>query len=39
MMLSSESMADFVNKADFISEVSGYDREMLEELSSAQNKI
>lgn len=39
MMLSSESMADFVNKADFISEVSGYDREMLEELSSAQNEI
>ena len=39
MMLSSETMADFVNKADFVSEVSGYDRDMLEELANTQKKI
>lgn len=39
LMLSSESMADFVNRADFVSNVSGYDRDMLEQLSTIQEEI
>jgi spore germination cell wall hydrolase CwlJ-like protein len=39
LILSSESMADFVNKADFVSTISGYDRDMLEQLATIQTEI
>ena len=34
MLFSAETMTDFLNKADFIQNISSYDREMLEELQA-----
>lgn len=39
LLFSAEDMADFLNKAEFIQNVSDYDREMLEELSAAREEI
>ena len=39
MLFSSKSIAEFLNKAEFITAVSEYDRERLEELSDAQNVV
>ena len=38
-LLESKSMADFVNKAEFISTVSDYDRQMLDKLDEARNAV
>lgn len=39
MLFSAETMTDFLNKADFIQNISSYDREMLEELQALQEEI
>lgn len=39
LLCSAEDMADFLNKTDFIQNVSEYDREMLQELEDTQNEI
>lgn len=39
MLLESKNMADFLNKADFITSVSKYDREMLAELQATRKTI
>lgn len=39
MLFESDSMADFLNKADFISSISEYDRQMLDELREAQEVV
>lgn len=39
MLFSADSMTDFLNKADFIQNISQYDREMLEELQSVRQKV
>lgn len=39
LLCSAEDMADFLNKTDFIQNVSEYDREMLQELEDIQNEI
>ncbi len=39
MLFSAETMTDFLNKADFIQNISNYDREMLEELQALQEEI
>ena len=39
MLFSAESLADFVNKADFVQSVSEYDREMLSELKNVKQDI
>lgn len=39
MLLSSESFIDFLNKAEFISKISAYDRKMLDEYISTQNMV
>lgn len=39
LICSSESMSDFLNKTDFIKNVSEYDREMLNALLDTQNEI
>lgn len=39
MLFSSKSIAEFLNRAEFITAVSEYDRERLEELSDAQNAV
>lgn len=39
LLFSAESMADFLNKAEFIQNVSDYDRDMLNELSEAREDI
>lgn len=39
LICSSENMADFLNKTDFIKNVSEYDREMLNALLDTQNEI
>lgn len=39
MLFSSASMAEFLNKAEFISAVSEYDRSRLEKLVDAQNEV
>lgn len=39
LLLSAESLADFVNKTEFISNVTEYDREMLEELTTIRETI
>lgn len=39
MLIESESMADLLNRAEFISTVSKYDRNMLEKLKSIHNDI
>jgi uncharacterized protein YlxW (UPF0749 family) len=38
-MLGAKSMADFVNKAYFVSSISDYDRKMLNELEAARNVV
>lgn len=39
MLFAAESMADFLNKAEFIQNISEYDREMLNELQAIQDTI
>ena len=39
MLLSSESFADFLNKADFITKISEYDRKMLDEYVATKEQI
>lgn len=39
MLFSAEDMSDFLNKADFIQNISDYDRDMLLELQKTQKKI
>lgn len=39
MLFSAEDMTDFLNKADFIQNISDYDREMLDELRAIQSEI
>jgi peptidoglycan hydrolase CwlO-like protein len=39
MLFSAENMTDFLNKADFIQNISSYDREMLLELSNTRTEI
>lgn len=39
LLCSAEDMADFLNKTDFIQNISEYDREMLQELEDTQNEI
>ena len=39
LLCSAEDMADFLNKTDFVQNVSEYDREMLQELEDTQNQI
>lgn len=39
LLFAAESLADFLNKADFIENVSDYDRQMLEELSTVRKDI
>jgi peptidoglycan hydrolase CwlO-like protein len=39
MLCSAEDMSDFLNKADFIQNISDYDRDMLLELQKTQKKI
>ena len=39
LLCSAEDMADFLNKTDFVQNVSEYDREMLKELENTQNEI
>lgn len=39
LLFSAENMADFLNKAEFIQNISDYDREMLDELSGIREDI
>lgn len=39
MLFSAEDMTDFLNKADFIQNISDYDRKMLTELQETKNQI
>nr|WP_326167384.1 3D domain-containing protein [uncultured Lachnoclostridium sp.] len=39
LLCSAEDMADFLNKTDFVQNVSEYDRDMLQELEDTQNEI
>lgn len=39
MLFSAEDMSDFLNKADFIQNISDYDRKMLSELQETKNQI
>lgn len=39
MLFSAENMTDFLNKADFIQNISDYDRSMLDELRAMQEEI
>lgn len=39
LLCSAEDMADFLNKTDFVQNVSEYDRDMLQELEDTQEKI
>lgn len=39
VLLESESMGDFLNKAYYVSTISDYDRQMLEELQVVSNKV
>lgn len=39
LICSAESMSDFLNKTDFVKNVSEYDRKMLQELVDTQNEI
>lgn len=39
MLFTAENMADFLNKADFIQNISNYDRDMLNELQKTQEHI
>ena len=39
LLCSAESMADFLNKTDFVKNVSEYDRDMLKELENTQDEI
>lgn len=39
MLFSADNMTDFLNKADFIQNISDYDREMLDELRKTQQEI
>ena len=39
LILSAKSMADFLNKADFVTSISEYDREMLNQLHTVQEQV
>ena len=39
MLLNSKSISDFLNKAEYIAELSAYDREMFNKLKSSQDKL
>ena len=39
MLLNSDGISDFLNKAEYISELSSYDRQMLNKLKETKNKI
>lgn len=39
MLFTADNMADFLNKADFIQNISNYDRDMLKELQKTQEQI
>lgn len=39
ILFTSEDMADFLNKAEYISTISDYDRDMLDELENASNLV
>lgn len=39
LILSAKSMADFLNKADFVTSISEYDREMLDQLHNVQEQV
>ena len=39
ILFSSESMADFLNKAEYVSTISDYDRDMLDELIEARENV
>ena len=39
ILFSSESMSDFLNKAEYVSTISDYDRDMLDELSEARKNV
>lgn len=39
LILSSENIADFLNKAEYISEISRYDRDMLDKMKETKKKI
>ena len=39
MLLNSKSISDFLNKAEYITELSSYDRQMLNKLKETKNKL